>query len=815
MAAPQDDAAAYELLVGQARGRFGKLAPERIARHVLFVAAGHGFAVQKAAFDALVRRYAFARRDALLPHPPASGVLGDWTTEGTKGKKAGGRPYVTRLVAEDPVVARCSCRDFLRSGLGVCKHVLVVLEALEARPAARRGPVTPPPAVDLGWDPFVPIEGSRDRLARLALGSPATAGFVDGAPDPTVLVDPERRLALVESLLGAIGSGAMTADPSAAALLAEERPRAERTLEARRLAPAALASEASLSRALYTYQREGVKAFLESGRLLLADDMGLGKTTQAIAACHALFATKRIDRALFVVPAALRRQWKREWDATTTATSLVVVEGSPEERARIYDRTKRGALVMGYEQLLRDLAHVKAFDPEMFVLDEAQRVKNWATKSALCVAELRSRYRLVLTGTPMENRIDELGALVDLVDDVALEPKWRLVAEHLGPGESAHGAVLKDLGRLRGRLARVLLRRVRRDVLSDLPPRTDTRVPVELTAEQRAEHDELLLPISQLFAAASRRGLGPGESKRLLSLLAAQRMIGNGLAQVRFDETWPRIERLSPTDDVLAGLFSPKLGAFRALVERVVVEQSRKAVVFSQFRDMLTLASWAVRDVLAAHGLRAAFFTGKEGPRARDEAVRDLADDPSLAILFASDAGFVGLNLQRSATVCINLELPWNPAVLEQRIGRIYRLGQTQPIDVFNLVAEDGIEGKIAALVEKKRAVFSAIFDETSEDVAVEGLSGFLDGVRALVDPIAVEPSEIADVEPAPPAPAPPAAPPRRAKPELPVVPGITTKILADGRVRLEASKELAPKIAELLAALARDLDASSGDPGS
>ena len=129
-------------------------------------------------------------------------------------------------------------------------------------------------------------------------------------------------------------------------------------------------------------------------------------------------------------------------------------------------------------------------------------------------------------------------------------------------------------------------------------------------------------------------------------------------------------------------------------------------VVFSQWRRMLTLAHWAVGDLLADGGFRAGFFTGAEGQKRRTQNIVEFHDDPSHRVLFASDAGGVGLNLQHASNCVINLELPWNPAVLEQRIGRIYRLGQKQPIDVFNLVCEQGIESRIAGLVGSKQAFF-------------------------------------------------------------------------------------------------------------
>jgi hypothetical protein len=149
-------------------------------------------------------------------------------------------------------------------------------------------------------------------------------------------------------------------------------------------------------------------------------------------------------------------------------------------------------------------------------------------------------------------------------------------------------------------------------------------------------------------------------------------------------------------------MFTPKLGVLRGLLDQVVVAQRRKVVVFSQWRAMLRLSEWAVRDLLEGAGLRSVFFTGAESSKLRERAIIDFHDDPSVAVMFLSDAGGVGLNLQRAASACINLELPWNPAVLEQRIGRIYRLGQTLPIDVYNLVSEEGaVEQKLSLWRER------------------------------------------------------------------------------------------------------------------
>jgi SNF2 family DNA or RNA helicase len=171
----------------------------------------------------------------------------------------------------------------------------------------------------------------------------------------------------------------------------------------------------------------------------------------------------------------------------------------PGDRRSIYQSTPRGFLVTNYEQVVRDLDAVIAWAPDMVVLDEAQRIKNWATKTALTIKRLKPDFRLVLTGTPMENRLEELASIVEWVDDRALEPKWRLVPWHSTYADGKQEVIgARNLDLLRKRLAPVLLRRLRSEVLSQLPARQDTVIPVELTAEQREAHDDLNQPIAKL-----------------------------------------------------------------------------------------------------------------------------------------------------------------------------------------------------------------------------------------------------------------------------------------------------------------------------
>ncbi|MEE9384589.1 MAG: helicase-related protein [Nannocystaceae bacterium] len=197
---------------------------------------------------------------------------------------------------------------------------------------------------------------------------------------------------------------------------------------------------------------------------------------------------------------------------------------------------------------------------------------------------------------------------------------------------------------------------------------------------------------------------------------------------------WPSLEHRKPDDATLASLCMPKLARLREIVESVAVDQGRKIVIFSQWRRALTLAHWAIADLLDAAGKRARFFTGKESRKRRTQNVIDFHDDPDLAILLRTDAGGVGLNLQRAASCCVNFEIPWNPAVLEQRVGRIHRLGQSRPIDVYNLMSVASIEARIANAVSNKQALFTGLFDGDSQEIMFEGSASFLSTVEALVD---------------------------------------------------------------------------------
>jgi len=772
---PQAETETYEVLTAAARRRTGAIPPELFVRQALACAPGGDWPVQRDALEALIRRAGFCRRDGLRVQgqPPHGRALGVYETRraAARGKPGGDsrRPYRTLLRGLDPLETSCDCADFQRGALGLCKHGMAVLEHLAVRPRRWNQALREQraPGRDNGprlcWDPVRPLTGPGDWLQRVTWLPPpmpdirrnrvkavvsAQRCFTSGGEGAWPLAhghrdNPKKRLKVVESLRAFVRLDTRRAgrtelipsDPVLAPLLDAEAERLKQDLSLAGMHRRVDRSLASLHHPLYPYQREGLDTFWRTGRLLLADDMGLGKTVQAIAVVNTLWNQGLATRGLLLVPAALKTQWLREWQ-TFSDVPVQVVDGSPEARSRLYRTTRKGFLIANYELVLRDLTEMRGFAPDLMVLDEAQRIKNWATKTATYVKQLRPRYRLVLTGTPMENRLEELASIMDWVDSRALEPKWRLVPWHTTAADGRKvitGA--RNLDTLRERLAPVFLRRLRSEVLSQLPDRTDTRVPVTFTEAQAEEHDALSRPILQIMRRAERRPLTQAEFLKLMQLLTQQRIICNGLAQLQFTDLWPTFSTVKkPTPALLRRLDSPKLLELREMVSQLVVSQRRKVVIFSQWRRMLQLAQWVTRDLLADAGVRSAFFSGQESQKRRTHNIVDFHDDPDLMVLLCSDAGGVGLNLQHAASCLINLDLPWNPAVLEQRIGRIHRLGQKQPVQVYHLISEAGIEARMEGTIGVKKALFDGLFDGQSDAVEFDRSASFLDQIKHVVD---------------------------------------------------------------------------------
>ncbi|HUX75324.1 MAG TPA: DEAD/DEAH box helicase [Anaerolineae bacterium] len=455
-----------------------------------------------------------------------------------------------------------------------------------------------------------------------------------------------------------------------------------------------------LSTPLYGYQEGGVVHLTFGRRTLLADDMGLGKTIQAIAAAALLKQLRDIQHVLVVCPASLKYQWAREI-RRFTSLSVQVIEGNPIQRRQLY-RGLQFFNVINYELVRFDEEEISRREFDLVILDEAQRIKNWRTKTADKVKRLRSPYAFVLTGTPLENRLDELYSVLQFIDPTILGPLWRFNERYYETERRPSGSYkvlgYKNLDELRHRIAPYVLRRVREEVLLDLPERIDSNFFVEMTDAQWKAYGEYEHRVAQLMARARRRPLTPEEHHILLGCLVKMRLICNALAL--------HDPEIKPQDYEKT---APKLGELREILDEEVASNGHKAILFSQWTRMLDLTEPALEKL----DLGWVKLTGDVPSKKRGALIEQFFEDPQCKVFLSTDAGGVGLNLQ-AASMVVNLDLPWNPAVLAQRIARAHRHGQPHTVNVVNLIAKGTIEERMLDTLAAKRAVFDAALNEDS-----------------------------------------------------------------------------------------------------
>jgi len=334
--------------------------------------------------------------------------------------------------------------------------------------------------------------------------------------------------------------------------------------------------------------------------------------------------------------------------------------------------------------------------PDLVILDEAQRIKNWRTKIASAVKLIPCRYAFVLTGTPLENRLEDLYSLMQVVDPKVLGPLWRYLIDFHVTDERGKVLGYRNLSELRRRLAPAMLRRDRRLVRDQLPDRIEQRLDLALTEKQWELHDAAMKGAGTLAKIAQRRPLTPAEQNKLMASLQQARMACNAAGLV---------------DKETQG--SPKLDELESVLDELCVQSGLKAVVFSQWELMTQMVEQRLRRM----GLGCVRLHGGVPTARRGELMDRFREDDAVQVFISTDAGGVGLNLQ-SASVLVNLDVPWNPAVLDQRIARVHRLGQTQKVQIILMVAADAYEERVMSLVQGKRNLFdNVVAPDASEDV--------------------------------------------------------------------------------------------------
>lgn len=650
---------------------------------------------------------AIAEREERAKSEPMTVVSQDSTrpwTDYVVTNRQTGKSYRVALRGTEPGQSYCSCPDYRTNTLGTCKHVLHVLQKVKRRFTAAQ---LKKPYQRKHLALHLDYRGE----VSLRLLTPASV-----APDVENVVGPLRDRAIddVHDLVQRLGrlrklGHDVTIYPDAEEFiqqrLHQERMRT-RCAEIRR-DPAAHPLRTSLLKTpLLPYQLDGVAFAAAAGRSVLADDMGLGKTIQGVGVAELLARESGIKKVLVVCPASLKSQWRAEIHRFCER-SVQLVSGPTRERHGQY-ANEAFFTICNYEQVLRDLLAIEPCPWDLIILDEGQRIKNWESKTAAVIKRLRSRFALVLSGTPLENRLDELYSVVQFIDDRRLGPGFRFFNRHRVVDEKGRVLGYKNLSELRETLKPVLLRRTRESVRLELPPRTTEFIRIPPTEEQSAMHDGHM---RSAVAITRKKYLTEMDLLRLQRELLMCRMAADSTFLV----------------DKEAPGYSSKLEHLDDLIERLFEEQGRKVVLFSEWTTMLDL----IEPLLKRRKLRFVRLDGSVPQKQRADLVHQFQHDADCKLFLTTNAGSTGLNLQAANTV-INVDLPWNPAVLEQRIARAHRMGQRQPVQVFVLVTEGTLEERLLATLAAKKELALAALDAESETDFVELSSGMEELKRRL-----------------------------------------------------------------------------------
>jgi len=560
-------------------------------------------------------------------------------TDYTVTSTVSGKTYRVALRSEVRGESYCSCPDFKTNTLGTCKHVMKVLGHIKKFPAEvrakryRRTRIT----VHLRY-------GDKTSLA-LALPkrlSKEAAGIVDP------LLGTEIQVGLLLERLRALSvcGQAFYVTPDAEEFIQRRlaKERLSKLVSDIRKAPDKHALRTALLRVpLLPYQLDGIAFAAGAGRAVIADEMGLGKTIQAVGVAELLAREVGIQKVLVVCPASVKSQWRSEIHRFCERSSELIA-GPAKERSRTYAENAFFT-ICNYEQVLKDISYIEKVRWDLIILDEGQRIKNWEAKTTRVVKGLASRFALVLSGTPLENRLDDLFSVVGFVEPEALGPGFRFFHRHRQLDGDGKLVGYKNLDDLRARLAPILLRRTRESVRLELPPRTVEIVRIPPTGEQKELHDAHMQTVAQIVRKAF---LTEMDLLRLRVALLMCRMAANSTFLV--DKQPPG--------------WSTKLERLEELIDAIGDEPARKVVLFSEWTTMLDL----VEPMLEKRRLEFVRLDGSVPQGKRQTLVSRYQSDPKCRFFLTTNAGSTGLNLQAANTI-INVDLPWNPAILEQRIG--------------------------------------------------------------------------------------------------------------------------------------------------
>lgn len=460
---------------------------------------------------------------------------------------------------------------------------------------------------------------------------------------------------------------------------------------------------------LFPYQKEGISFALFKNAVIIADEMGLGKTIQALGTAILKKQVFDFKKTLVVCPATLKSQWKKEIEKFSDEKALIVT-GIPDERAIQYSSEDYYFFIVNYETVLRDSQAINQAGFDFLILDEAQKIKNYETKTFTAINRLQVSHKLAITGTPIENRLIDIYSIMSVIKPGFFGPLWEFSYQHceFDPGKPNKINGYYNLSELNNRLSEVLIRREKNSVLNQLPTVQQFDIICKLSDLQKEYHAGYMQAVASIIR---KKYFTPYDLQRLNMMLNSARMVCDSTFLV--DETTNESPKLKELEYIL----------FEKLD---LAHTQRKIIIFSEWIKVHGL----IGDMLRKHNIGFIELNGKVPVKQRSELIRKFEQDDNYQIFLSTEAGGAGLNLQ-IADMLINFELPWNPAKKNQRIGRIDRLGQkSKKLTIYNLISKDSIEQQIAAGLLVKQNLFDGVLSESNDinyvDFSTKGRSQFI-----------------------------------------------------------------------------------------
>ena len=607
----------------------------------------------------------------------------------------------------------CSCMDFKTNRLGTCKHLEAVLRQVNANFRLAE-------MLQKGYHPSytsVYLQYGEQRNVKIRIGIENSVAF--------------RKLADqyfdCQNILKSSAFSQFECFLAQARVISEEfrcyddalefvltvREHQRRTESISEHYPTDAELKDLLKATLFPYQQHGVLFAAKAGRCLIADEMGLGKTIQAIGAAELLKRERNVRNVLIVCPTSLKYQWQSEIQKFTDST-VKVIEGAAHIRADQYVGDEQYKIV-SYHTASRDIEFINAAEYDLMILDEAQRIKNWKTKLAQGTKKIKSVYAIVLTGTPLENKLEDLYSIMQVVDPFKLGPYYRFLNHHQITDEFGKVVGYQNLNEIGEKMSDVMVRRLKQDVLNQLPERMDKILYVPITEGQIELYTGFADMVSRIVKKWRVYGfLSEADRQRLMIGLNSMRML--------CDSTYILDQDYENRHDT-------KIDELMNILDEVFEASDEKVVVFSQWKRMTHL----VAKELEFRGVPFEHLHGGVPSEKRKDLFDRFNNNPDCRVFLSTDAGSTGLNLQ-SASIIINLDIPWNPAVLEQRIARIHRMGQKSKVSVINFVAQGTIEHRMLSVLVFKSALAQGILDNGEDAIFMDAdkFTKFMETVEAV-----------------------------------------------------------------------------------